>query len=606
MIKVTDYLFQRLTQFGVRHIFMVSGGGAMHLNDSIGKCSDIEYICNHHEQACAIGAEGYARTSGRLGIVCVTTGPGGTNSLTGVIGQWLDSVPVLYLSGQVKFETTIESCRGLGLRQVGDQEINIVDIVRPVTKYAAIVLEPRSIRRLLEKAIYIATHGRPGPVWLDVPLNVQGAMVDEADLEAYDEREDRRDYGGGEVLRAAGKTAALLKGSARPVFVAGHGIRIAGARDAFLRFVERLGIPVVTTFNGFDLISTDHPLFIGRIGTIGTRAGNFALQNADLILSVGSRNNIRQVSYNWDMYGRGSKKVVVDIDEAELKKPTLRPDMAVHADAGEFLARLNELAGKDAFPPYEDWLRWCQERRERYPGVLPEQRDGKNGINPYFFIEIMNELLDSNTVLVAGNGTACVAEFQAGSVKEGQRIFWNSGCASMGYDLPAAIGACVANMKKTVVCLAGDGSLQMNIQELQTVHHYNLPIKLFYLNNGGYVSIKQTQDTYFEGRRVACDPASGVSFPNIIKIAAAYGIRSEVIDGVANMKEKIYGILSSPEAVICDVRLDSEYVFMPKLASERLPDGRLISKPLEDMSPFLSREEFKDNIINPKLLIENE
>ncbi len=596
MIKVTDYIAKWLAEYGVRHVFMITGGGAMHLNDSLGNRKELSYICNHHEQASAIGAEGYSRASGKLGVVVVTSGPGGTNTLTGVIGQWLDSVPALYISGQVKKETTIESCRGIGLRQLGDQEINITDMVRPVTKFAAIATDPREIRFLLEKAVHLATHGRPGPVWLDVPLDIQGAMVAEEELRGYEPEDDGT--GRGDLLsRQVGETIRLLKKAKRPVFLAGQGIRIAEARHSFLDTVGIMGIPVVSSFCGYDLIPSDHPLFAGRIGTIGGRAGNFVLQNADLVLCVGSRNNIRQVSYNWKCFARNGMKIVVDIDPAELEKPTVRPDFPIVADAGEFLDELTRQLADTRLPDWQWWRGWCRERIERYPAVLPEQRVSSGLINPYFFIEELTKLLDDDAVVVAGNGTACVALFQAGLVKSGQRVFWNSGCASMGYDLPAAIGACFANHGKDVVCLAGDGSLQMNIQELQTMVHHRLPLKLFVLNNDGYISIRQTQDAFFEGRHTGCDTGSGVSFPDIVKVAQAYGLPALAVEGHVNLGDNIRAVLDTPGPVLCEVRLAADYRFEPKLSSEKKPDGRIVSKPLEDMYPFLDRDEFNSNML---------
>ena len=595
-VKLTDYIMNRLADHGVRDVFMISGGGAMHLVDSVGKHPALRYVCPHHEQAAAIAAEGYARTSGRMAVVVVTSGPGGTNTLTGVIGQWLDSVPVLYLSGQVKQETTIESCREIGLRQLGDQEINITDIVRPVTKYTVVVSDPGSIRRHLEKAVYAATHGRPGPVWLDVPLDVQAAMIDTDTLAGYEP--DNPTSEDEAMLRSqVEEVVALLRRSRRPIFLAGQGIRIARSQALFRALVEKLRIPVLTSFCGFDLIPSAHPLFAGRPGTVATRFGNFALQNADLLLSVGSRNNIRQVSYNWEVFARAAHKIVVDIDAAELKKPTIRPDLAIHADAGVFLAELERHVSSVQLPDWGEWLDWCQARKKLYPVVLPEYWQTPKPVNPYCFVEALTTALGEGATVVAGNGTACVALFQAGVVKENQRIFWNSGCASMGYDLPAAIGACFATGKQPVVCLAGDGSLQMNIQELQTVAFHQLPIKLFVLNNDGYVSIRQTQDTFFEGRHVACDPKSGVGFPEIARVAEAYGLSAEVIDDHLTMTDTIKRILDMPGPVVCDVRLSPTQIFSPRVSSEKKADGRIVSKPLEDMYPFLPREEFRSNML---------
>lgn len=597
MIKLSDYIIRKLIEFGVTDVFMIAGGGAMHLVDSVGKHPKLKYICPHHEQAAAMAAEGYTRASGKIGVVVVTSGPGSTNTLTGVIGQWLDSVSCLYLSGQIKIETSIVSCPDLGLRQLGDQEINIVDIVRPVTKYAVVVCDPLKIRYHLEKAIYLATHGRPGPVWLDIPLDVQSAMIDEKKLVQYDNKEDEIKFDKAILQKQVSEVVEILKNCQRPVLLAGQGIRISGCQKLFRDFVEGIGLPVLTTFCGFDLIPSDHPLFVGRAGTVGTRFGNFALQNADAFISVGSRNNIRQISYNWNVFAREAKKIIVDIDPAELKKPTIKPDISVNVDAGIFLDELQQQIKKIKLPNWDKWLQWCMERKKQYPVVLPEYWQIKEPVNCYCFVETLTDALSEDAVVVTGNGTACVAMFQAGIVKNGQRIFWNSGCASMGYDLPAAIGACFATNKKLVVCLAGDGSLQMNIQELQTLAYHKLPIKLFVLNNNGYLSIKQTQDTFFEGRRVACDPNSGVSFPDILKVANAYGLPTEKIDNHDGMREKIRQILETTGPAVCEVKLLPEQKFSPRVASEKRPDGRIVSKPLEDMAPFLDRGEFKENMI---------
>ena len=596
MVKVTDYIIQRLVDYGVKDVFMITGGGAMHLNDSVGRNTNINYICNHHEQASAIAAEGYARTSGKLAAVIVTSGPGGTNTLTGVIGQWLDSVPVIYISGQIKQETCISSYPGIPLRQLGDQEINIIDLVRPVTKFAATLTDPVNTEKLLQEALFTATNGRPGPVWLDIPLDVQGAFVDENDLLPFIPPIGYQKSG--QCKSQTLEIVELLKKSKKPVILAGHGIRIAGAENFFNELIPHLGIPVLSTFNGFDLIDSDNPLFMGRVGTVGNRSGNFIIQNCDLLLSLGSRNNIRQTGYNWNDYARKAFKIIVDIDKAELEKPTIIPDMPIHMDAGVFLNELAELCKDNALPDWSEWIYWCRQRIWKYPAVGSEQCQISEYINPYYFMKSLTESLPQNAVVIAGNGTACVTLFQAGVVKYGQRYIWNSGCASMGYDLPAAIGACFARRKQDVICLAGDGSLQMNIQELQTVVHHQLPIKLFVLNNEGYVSIRQTQDSLFEGNYVGSDVSSGVSFPNLSRIAVAYGIPSFILDKQnQNLPEQIEQILSAHGPVICDVRLDPGCRFTPKASSERKPDGRIVSKPLEDMYPFLDPEEFKSNML---------
>jgi acetolactate synthase-1/2/3 large subunit len=596
MIKVTDYIANRLAEHGIRDIFMISGGGAMHLNDSLGNHPLLKYWTNHHEQACAIAAEGYYRASGNMAVVNVTSGPGGLNCLTGVMGQWTDSIPVLYLSGQVKYETTIYSCREIGIRQLGDQEVDIISVVKPLTKYAAVLNNPGDVKRVIDKALHIANSGRKGPVWIDIPMDVQGSLVDEETLAEYDPEEDKMEKHPEEIKHKVSEVLNQLIHSKRPVIIAGHGIRLSGTLDLFRDILTRLQIPVVTTFNGVDLIATDHPNYAGRIGTLGNRSGNFALQNADLVLSLGSRNNIRQASYNWQNFGHRAIKIVVDIDPAELQKPTVKPDIPILADLMTFCACLSDGIKQTVIPDFSEWMAWTKERLKKYPTVLPEYASSSR-IHPYYFVKRLSDLMSSDSVLVAGNGTACVAAFQASSVKEGQRLFWNSGCASMGYDLPAAIGACIGTHRSDVICLAGDGSIQMNIQELQTVKQFNLPVKIFYLNNSGYISIRQTQDNFFEGRKVACDSSSGVSFPDFLKIADAYNLPSAKIDTTKGLDTQIKKILDQAGPVLCEVMLDPDYIFSPKVASEKLPDGRMISKPIEDMFPFLDRNEFNSNIV---------
>lgn len=594
MIKVSDFIAKYLKDNGVEHVFMVTGGGAMHLNDSLGR--ELKYICNHHEQACAIAAEGYARTANCLAVVNVTTGPGGLNALNGVMGQWTDSVPVLYLSGQVKFETTIHSCPEVkGLRQLGDQEVDIVKIVSPITKFAHMITDANDIKYYLQKAIYEATSGRPGPTWLDIPMNIQGALVNESELRSFEIPK----------IVEASKTnlsnqikivAEKLKTAKRPVILAGQGVRISGAIKELHTLLNNCDIPVVTTFNGIDIIDDDHKNYIGRFGTLGNRAGNFTVQNADVLITIGTRNNIRQVSYNWEFFAREAYKIIVDIDEAELLKPTVIPDLAVCSDAKAFIVELTNELKNSIIGQHLEWLNWAKERKAKYSSVLPEYHQVKDGVHPYVFMELLGKHLPENSICVTGDGTACVAPFQAMPIKNKARIFWNSGCASMGFDLPAAIGACVANNFKDVICLAGDGSLQMNIQELQTVIHHQMPIKIIYLNNDGYVSIKQTQDGFFGGHRVGSDPKSGVSFPNILKLGEAYGFKTCKISSHQNLDKEIDDVLSYNGPLICEVILTNDYKFFPKVSSKKLDDGRMISAPLEDLAPFLDREEFRSNL----------
>jgi len=602
MIRVADYIVNHLVAYGIKDVFMISGGGAMHLNDAFGRHPQINYICNHHEQASAIGAEGYSRITGKLAVVVVTSGPGGTNTLTGVIGQWLDSVPVLYLSGQVKFETTIASCPRIHLRQLGDQEINIVDIVKPVTKFATMLTDPFAVKETLTNAIQTATEGRKGPVWIDIPLNVQGTLVEEHSLSSHTLLNKTNDSGIHDIHAThdihAEQVILLLEKSKRPVIIAGHGIRSANAIDDFLQLVDKTKIPVVTSFLGFDLIPTGHPCFIGRIGTIGNRPGNFAIQNADLVLAIGSRNNIRQTSYNWNDFARNATKVIVDIDEEELKKPTFTPDIGICADAKLFVVQLTKGLSEVSLPDWSLWRQWNLERKNKYPAYLPEYEFLPEKVHPYHFIHTLTRLLNEQDIVVTSNATPSIAYHQLGIVRPGQRVLWNSGCAAMGYGLPAAIGAAFGSAKsRTVICLEGDGSLQMNIQELQTIVHHHLPIKLFVLDNQCYISIRQTQSSLFNGNFVGTDSTSGISFPDYGKIAEAYGLPVVVIDTHDQLEQKLGSVLHTEGPVVCHVRLTDKYIFAPKTSSERKPDGRIISKPLEDMYPFLDRKELLENMV---------
>lgn len=602
-MRVADSVTKILKENGIECVFLVTGGGAMHLNDAIKK-SGIMYICNHHEGASAIAAEGYARMSGKVCAVNVTSGPGGTNALTGLMGQWCDSVPVIYLSGQVKYETTVHSCPELGLRQLGDQEINIIELVKPMTKYASFVKDPKSIRYEVEKALYIANSGRKGPVWLDIPLDVQGAQVEFEDLKCFDQETFRLEKTEGlpcyETLDGSIEILSQkLQEAKRPLVIAGSGIRLGEALESFKIFCERFKIPVVTTHNGQDVIASDDPLCVGRIGTLGSRSGNFALQNADLVLSIGSRNNIRQVSYAWKLFARSAFLAVVDIDKAELNKPTIEPDLKIHSDAKVLMESLvqSDLSMKDQ--EVEEWRLWCAERKHTYPTVLEEYKKSSK-IHPYVFAQRLTQLASDSAQFVSANGSASVSMFQAGEVRWGQRHVWNSGCATMGYDLPAAIGAAAAGAGP-VLCLAGDGSIMMHLQELQTIVSYQLPITIYLLNNQGYQSIKQTQKNYFKNDTIGCDEASGVGFPDFTKLAQVFGFETYRLDNPKEVDEVIQKTMAPNKPTFVEVFLDTEYIFAPKLSSEKKPDGRMVSKPLEDLFPFLDREEFKRNMLVPPL-----
>ena len=593
-MKLSDYIIAQLADWGVTDIFLVTGGGAMHLNDSIGRESRIRYICNHHEQASAMAAECYARVSGKVGVLNVTTGPGGINALNGVFGAWTDSVPMLVVSGQVKRETLM-ACQDVdGLRQLGDQEVDIIRMAKGITKYAVLVDDPVQIRYHLERAYHLARSGRPGPCWLDIPTDVQSANIEPASLKSYDPAEDVN-WDMTEIRRLCAETLDRLRKATRPVIMAGTGIRAAGALDVFQRVIHKLHVPVTTAWT-HDLIASDDELFCGRPGTIGERAGNFTVQNADVLLVLGSRLNIRQVSYNWQSFARNAFKIQVDVDPAELKKPTVRPNLSVHCDLQVFLSELERQTdqGWESAVEHAHWLTWCKSRVSRYPVVQDKQRVSKSPINPYHFMELLFEELVSDDVIVCGDAAACITPYQTAKLKKGQRLISNSGCASMGYDLPASVGAAIARRGKRVICLAGDGSVHLNIQELQTLVHHKLPVKLIVLNNGGYLSMRQTQSNFF-GRLIGAGPSSGVSFPDYTRVAAAYGIPSVRIDHV-DCLQQLWTMLAAPGPALCEVMLDTAQEFEPRLKSRQLPDGSIVSPALEDMYPFLDRAELDANL----------
>ncbi len=591
MIRVADYIAQTLAEHGLQDVFLVTGGGAMHLNDAFGRNPHLTVTCFHHEQACTIAAESYFRHSGRLAAVNVTTGPGGLNTLTGIHGAWTDSLGLIVISGQVKRETLVASAGPSGLRQLGDQEVDIVSVVRPITKYAALVERPEDIRFHLEKALYLALAGRPGPVWIDVPSDIQGALVDPAALTGF-----QPDLAAAtDITSQIDRLFSLLRQAKRPVLLPGSGIRIAGVVEPFRHLAEALQLPVATAFNAHDLLEDDHPCLVGRPGTVGDRSGNFAVQNADLVVVLGCRLNIRQIGYNWDAWAPAAKKVMVDVDPLELAKPTLAIDLPIEADLGIFFEALHAHGLPAPQPDHADYLAWCRARRERYPVVLERHRAKAQPVNPYVFTEALFRHLPEDMTVVTGDGTACVATFQAARLKPGQRLYTNSGCASMGYDLPAALGASLASTRQPVVCLAGDGSLMMNLQELQTLVHQRLPILLVLFNNGGYHSIRQTQTAYFPDGLVGFDAATGISFPDFGKVAAAFGLPHRIIHSHMDMEGTLADCLAAPWPLVCEVLLDPAQPFEPKPSSRRLEDGRMVSAPLDDMSPALSREELAAN-----------
>lgn len=607
-VKVAEYIAEFFVNHGMTDCFMVTGGGAMHLNDAIGHHKGIKCICNHHEQACAIAAEGYAKMSGRPAAVCVTSGPGGINTLTGVMGAWTDSVPMFLLSGQAKRETCASLYQDLCLRQLGDQETDIVRMVSGITKYAVLLSDPALTAYHLEKAWYLALSGRKGPVWMDIPLDVQAAQVETDTCKHFVSKQEQLYEVPNVTRRTVKEILEKIRQAKAPLILAGSGIRLGGTQDRFLRLLDRLQIPVVTAWNANDLVAWNHPLFAGMPGTVGTRPGNFAVQNCDLLLSLGCRMNVRMIGYNRFEFAKNAYKILVDIDQNELYKPTVQPDMAVHADVRQLVDAMLQ----EAYDPSEwhrPWVAWCRRLVEKYPVPRragknacipkPDSRNeggksaGRKLLDPYLFIDDLFGSLEKDDRVICSNGAACVVTFQAAKIRQGQRMFTNSGCAAMGYGLPAALGAAVSDNSRRTICIEGDGSIMMNLQELATVTYHKLDLKIFILNNRGYHSIRQTQANFFQPPFVGVDTDSGIGFPDFGKLAAAFEIPYVRLERQEDVPQVLSQVLGCNGAWICEVMVDPKRNFEPKSASKVLADGSMVSAALEDMYPFLEQEELE-------------
>lgn len=597
-VKISDYIAEFLVNQGIRHNFTVPGGGAMHLNVSFGHQEGLENIFVHHEQSAAIAAEGYFRATNELPLVCCTTGPGGTNTLTGVLGAWLDSIPMLIISGQVRYATTARAA-GIPVRAMGDQEFDITPMVAHMTKYAEMIIDPKTVKYHLQKALYLATHGRPGPVWLDVPLDIQGGYIDTDEFMEFDPAEVADQMPPKVTAEQIQAVLEKLKAAKRPVLNVGNGIHIANCVELMRKVAGKLNIPVAVAFDATDLMPYDHSLYVGQPGLLGDRPGNWAVQNSDLVLSVGCRLSCRQVGYDVKSWAREAFVIMVDIDEHELNKPSIHVEMPIQADAKDFLEKL-DAALPEPLPGCEDWLATCMDWKRRYPVVTEKHYQNEGLANAYCFLSEVSHRAPENQNIVLGNGTveACL---HAIHIKEHTRLISNSGAASMGYDLPAAIGCCFASGKKETICLTGDGSIQMNLQELQTIVFHKLPIKIFVVNNQGYHSMRQTEGNLFpEYTKVGVGPESGdLSFPEMKKLAAAYGIPYLSASSNKELPAVIDQTLKTEGFAMCEVFVDINQKFEPKSATRRLEDGTLVSPPLEDLAPFLPREELEQIMIIP-------
>lgn len=594
MIKLSDYVIRRLEETGVRHMFMLPGGGAMHLNDSLGRSKKIQYVGCLHEQACAIAAEAYARVNDKLGLLMVTTGPGGTNALTGIAGAFIESTPVLVISGQVKRSDMIN---GQGIRQQGMQELDIISVVKPITKYAVMVDNPRMIRYHLERALYEATHGRKGPVWLDIPLDVQAMMVDEDALEGFTPPTPPVNRNlESQVLQVVD----ALNKSERPVLLVGNGIRLAGAIPELEELYKVLNVPVLTSWNGIDLIEEENPLYFGRPGGLGHRYANFLQQNSDFFMSVGARLNLLQTGYNFDGFARGAFKVMVDVDEHELHKINVRPDLPVCADAGDFIREILKHQELIQRKDRAEWFAYGKRMKEKYPLVPQEYWEQKELVNTYCLLETLSKYMTPEDIYVSGSSGSCIdISMQTFKVKKGQRVFCTKGLASMGYGFPSAIGACLASGGKRTVGVNGDGGFVMNIQELETVRRLNLPVKMFVLCNRGYGAIQATQTNLFAKNFVDCNEQSGLSIPPIAKVAEAFGLKTVSIYNNGELDGKVREALDYEGPVIVEVFTPITLTASPKQVSYKRSDGQMESLPLEYMTPPLNDEEMRENMLIP-------
>lgn len=594
MIKLSDYVIERVAELGVRHVFMLPGGGCMHLVDAVGRCSSIEFVCCLHEQAAAIAAEAYGQYTNRPGVVLVTTGPGGTNAVTAVASAWLDSTPMLVISGQVKRADLVGT---RGVRQMGFQEIDIVSMVKPITKYAVLIQDAQSIRFEVEKALHLASSGRPGPVWIDIPLDLQAAMIEPEKLPGYQPPSDEpRQLQ--PLPEPVDRAIALLNQAERPVMLVGNGVRLAGAEAAWFQLTELLGIPVLTTWKAMDFLDEHHPLYAGRPGSIGQRGANFAQQNSDFFLSIGARLDFGQTGYDHQNFARAARKVIVDIDQAEIDKLGSVVDVGIRADAGGFIDAVLARRGSVTRRDRSAWLERVRGWRARYPVILPEYWAEPGRVNHYVLMDALSEALLPTDIVVPGSSGACSeATMQALRVKSGVRVFNSEGLGPMGFGLPAAIGGCLASGRRRTLSVDGDGGFVMNIQELETLRRLALPVKIFVLNNEGYASIRSTQNRYFDGRLVASGPSSGLTLPNVMRVAEAYGLRTLRIENHSQVRARVAEALAGDDPVIVEVLVPATQETKPRLLSRQLRSGGFVTKPMEDLYPFLPRDEFLENML---------
>ena len=591
-MRISDRIAELLLENDVSKVFMVTGGGSMHLNDALSRNKNLEIINMHHEQACTMAAEGYAKLSNKTACVNVTTGPGGINAINGVFGAWTDSVPIIVISGQVKRETL--NYKNSDLRQLGDQENDITGMVKGITKFSYILKNPDLVDNILDYSIKLAKSGRPGPVWIDVPIDIQGATYNnKKQKQIFKFNEEKIKLKDKKLINLL---VDKLNKAKRPAIIAGGGIRASKSYDQFLEFVDNTSIPVLTAWGAHDLLEDSHKNYCGRPGTVGDRSGNFIVQNCDLLLVLGSRLNIRQIGYNFNEFSPNSFKVMVDIDNNEMNKRTLNIDLKINTDLKEFFSEIKPSLKQINNIKHESYLEWCKNLKESYP-VFRNEFEKSKLVNPYNFVNKLFSTLNEKDVVVTSDGTAVVTTFQGAKIKKNQRLFSNSGSASMGYGLPAAIGACISNNRKMTVCIEGDGSLQQNIQELATIKYHKLPLKLFVLSNDGYHSIRQTQTNYFPDNIVGCGLESGLYFPDLQLIAKSYNLDYILIEKSSDLITGLKKAFKDDKALIIEIKIDKSQSFEPKASSKIYKNGVMKSAPLHDLAPFLDHAEI-ESIIN--------
>ena len=584
--RVADIVASFLVAQGIKDVFTLTGGGAMFLNDGIASNDNINAICNHHEQACAMGAVAYAKYKNGLAAAMLTTGCGATNAITGLLDAWQDNTPVIFISGQIKRKETSRNSK-TNLRQFGVQEADIISIVESLTKYSVMVNEPDEILYHLERAAHLAMTGRPGPVWIDIPLDVQGFFIEIDELKHFTPEIDVT-----LEIKGMERLVKMYEQAERPIILAGNGVRLSGSVDKLREFSSKNNIPCVVSYLAVDYFEQDSPNYVGRLGIKGDRAGNFAIQNSDLIISLGSRLSVCLTGFEYELFARNSKLIVVDIDEDEHKKDTVDIDQFIHADVGNFLSKF---ANKITPKILGNWQNKCVHWKNKWP-VYQGGYDADT-VNMYEFTKTLSELASEDEIVVSDAGSSYYVTSQSFTFNSNKQRYITSGAqADMGFTLPAAIGTCIA-ANKSVVGITGDGSFQLNIQELQTIKHYNLPVKLIVWNNNGYLSIRATQNKFFDGRRIGTDPESGVSFPEVEKIAKAYDLPYVKINNTAELRKKLTDVITASGPVVCEVMCPENQEIIPMVSAIKNDDGSMTSKPIEDMYPFLDRDEFLKEMI---------